>query len=54
MSIEQKIVEAAQLIKEAARELEKLGLLLDFEIWIKFQPPTVSLTVSNDNSPSAK
>jgi hypothetical protein len=54
MSIEQKMAEAARLMKEAARELEKIDLWLDFEIRIKPQPPTVGLTLSNDNSPSEK
>jgi hypothetical protein len=54
MGIEQKLAQAAQLMKEAASELEELGLLLDFEIRIKPQPPAVSLTFSNDNAPSEK
>jgi hypothetical protein len=54
MGIEQKMAEAARLMKEAARELEEIDLRLDFEIRIKPQLPTVSLTFSNDNSPSEK
>jgi hypothetical protein len=54
MGIEQKMAEAARLMKEAASKLEELGLRLDFEIRIKPQPPTVGLTLSNDNSPSEK
>jgi hypothetical protein len=54
MGIEQKMAQAARLMEEAASELEKIGLKLNFEIRIKLQPPLVGLTFSNDNSPSDK
>jgi hypothetical protein len=45
MSIESKITEAAGLIREAAEQLQKSGLVLDFAITVKPQEPVVSLTV---------
>jgi hypothetical protein len=52
---EEKITEAAELIRKAATQLENCGLTLDFQIIIKPQPETVSLTIeSSGKTPVSK
>jgi len=49
MNIIEKLNEAATLIREAAQELEQESLLeLDFEIRIKPQRPTVTLSLKTE------
>ena len=56
-SVEEKLSEAARLIKEAGLQLEDVGLEIDFTITIKAQPPTFTLyplTEPGENAPPSK
>ena len=47
-SVEQKLAEAARIIRDAARQFEEAGLELDFEIRIKSQRPVMDFVCITD------
>jgi hypothetical protein len=46
MGVEEKMKQAASLMKEAASELDKLGLTLNFEIKITARPQSIEIEVA--------
>jgi hypothetical protein len=51
VAVEQKLADAAELLKEAAKQFGEVGLSLNFEIIIKAQRPFLTFGTTDTNDP---